>query len=146
MTDDDESNEVIIPPQGRVSAEAEAELWKLADQVVSVLQLAGIPAQVMKDGQISGGAVITVDCSLSGHGVSVDWRGSDALYEAGWQARQRMDLQDPAHLWYAKLITDVMPETLVQVLETAGMRVIVDDLTIHVEGPVPDYLLTLIED
>lgn len=141
-----EVNEVEIPPAGRSSAEVEAELWRLADQVVSILQLAGIPAQVEKGGPRFTGAVVVVDHSRSDPAVYVNWAGSKALYEAGYQARMRMHLEDPARLFYAELINTVMPEALVRVLEAAGMRVTADDLTIRVEGQIPDYLRALIED
>jgi hypothetical protein len=146
VTEDDKSNEVVIPPQGRVSAEVEAALWELAGQVVSILQLAGIPAQVEKFGPRFTGAVVTVDTSLSDPAVQVDWAGSDALYEAGRQARERLDMQDPARLFYAQLINVVMPEPLGRVLEAAGLRVIANEESLRVEGQIPAFLKALIED
>jgi hypothetical protein len=125
--------------------ESQAELWELADQVVSILQLAGIPAQVEKFGPRFTGAVIMVDTSEDDPGVYVDWAGSEALYEAGRRARERFDLQDPAHLYYSELINEVMPGPLARLLEAAGLRVIVDEESIRVEGRMHDYLRALID-
>ena len=144
--DSDESDRVVVPPQGRVSAETEAERWKLADQVVAVLKLGGLPARVMRDGSplTFAGAELVVDPTLTG-GVFVNWVVSPVLFEASQDASDRGGSQDPVYRWYGELIAELMPATLVRVLGTAGIRVLDDDGTIQVEGPVPGHLLALLD-
>jgi hypothetical protein len=128
----------------RVSPGVEAELRKLADQVVSIFELAGIPALVMELEPTFAGVVVMVDAYEPDAGVYVHWSSSDTLYVAGKQARDRLDMQDRANRFHAKL-GDVMEETLIKVLEAAGLRATSDEWHVRVEGPVPDYLIALIE-